>query len=80
MGLKAFGFGDEPEAVLDALLVAKNALSWDSQAKRIVILIGDAPPHPQTEDRAHDEAAITAQYRGAPVAIYPIFAGFSEDE
>lgn len=75
-GLTTSGGGDVPEAALDALLVAKNDLSWNSKAKRSVILIGDAPPQPRTADGLHDEAAVVAQYQTADtqVAVYPIFA------
>lgn len=75
-GLTTSGGGDEPEAVLDAMLVAKNDLSWNSKAKSIVILIGDAPPHLRTTDGLHDEAAVISQYQttNTQVAIYPVFA------
>lgn len=75
-GLTTSGGGDAPEAVLDALLVAKNDLSWNSKAKRIVILIGDAPPQSRTTDGLHDEATVVAQYQtsNTEVAVYPVFA------
>jgi Mg-chelatase subunit ChlD len=75
-GLNTDGGGDAPEAVLDALLAAKNKLSWQPNAKRIVVLIGDAPPHPTALDGAHDEAAVIDQYRtaGTQIAVYPIFS------
>lgn len=68
--------GDIPEAVLDALLVAKNDLFWNAKAKRIVILIGDAPPQPRTRNGLHDETAVVTQYQAAAtqVAVYPVFA------
>ncbi|HAO43998.1 MAG TPA: VWA domain-containing protein, partial [Afipia sp.] len=45
--LKARGGGDWPESVNEALDVAINKLQWTkgSDAKRIVFLVGDAPPH-----------------------------------
>jgi hypothetical protein len=75
-GLTTSGGGDVPEAVLDALLAAKNDLSWNSKAKRIVILIGDASPQPRTTDGFHDEAAVVAQYQtvNTQVAVYSVFA------
>lgn len=74
--LTTSGGGDVPEAVLDALLVAKNDLSWNPKAKRIVILIGDAPPQLTTTDGLHDEAAVIAQYQttSTQVAVYPVFS------
>ncbi len=43
--LKAFGGGDIPEAVHEALYAAETEFDWKA-TKRIVILVGDAPPHP----------------------------------
>lgn len=70
------GAPDEPEAVLDALLDAKDKLGWNLKAKRIVVLIGDAPPHPKTADGLHDEAAVITKYQATDtqVAVYPVFA------
>jgi Mg-chelatase subunit ChlD len=44
-GLSAAGGGDAPEAVLDGVLAACRDLAWRPHARRIAILIGDAPPH-----------------------------------
>ena len=45
--LKARGGGDWPESVNEALDVAVNKLHWTSRGdvRRIVFLVGDAPPH-----------------------------------
>jgi hypothetical protein len=45
--LKARGGGDWPESVNEALDVAVNKLRWTltSDTRRIVFLVGDAPPH-----------------------------------
>ena len=45
--LKARGGGDWPESVNEALDIAVNKLQWTagSDARRIVFLVGDAPPH-----------------------------------
>jgi Mg-chelatase subunit ChlD len=43
--LKADGGGDEPEAVLDGILAACQKLDWRPGARRIAVLVGDAPPH-----------------------------------
>jgi len=45
--LKARGGGDWPESVNEALDVSINKLQWTAgdQARRIVFLVGDAPPH-----------------------------------
>ena len=44
---RAQGGGDWPESVNEALAVAVNGLSWTKTAdtRRIVFLVGDAPPH-----------------------------------
>jgi len=42
--MKATFGGDDPEAVEDALQAA-HGLSWCSQARKAIILVGDAPPH-----------------------------------
>jgi len=39
------GGGDGPEAVLDGVLGACRELSWRPHARRIAVLVGDAPPH-----------------------------------
>lgn len=72
--VKVDGGGDSPEAVLDALLAAKEHLSWDKEAKHAIILIGDAPPHAKTVDGLHDEEFVTSQCRamGAHIFVYPI--------
>jgi hypothetical protein len=44
-GLSAKGGGDGPEAVLDGVLAACQALVWRPHARRIAVLVGDAPPH-----------------------------------
>ena len=45
--LKARGGGDWPESVNEALDVAVNKMKWSdgSDVRRIVFLVGDAPPH-----------------------------------
>lgn len=39
------GGGDAPEAVLDGIVAACKKLEWREHARRIAVLIGDAPPH-----------------------------------
>jgi hypothetical protein len=48
--LEARGGGSWQEAVTQGMEVAANA-NWRPGAKRVVIIIGDAPPHPQDFDR-----------------------------
>lgn len=44
-GLKADGGGDAPEAVLDGVNAARLELIWRKHARRLAVLVGDAPPH-----------------------------------
>lgn len=43
--LKPDGGGDGPEAVYDGLSAACEKLAWRDHSQRLVVLIGDAPPH-----------------------------------
>jgi hypothetical protein len=43
--LQATGGGDGPEAVFDGLVAACRELAWRPHARRVVVLVGDAPPH-----------------------------------
>lgn len=43
--LHAHGGGDEPEAVLAGVVAACRELKWRRHARRIAVLVGDAPPH-----------------------------------
>jgi hypothetical protein len=43
--LKAEGGGDGPESVLDGVMAACQKLAWRPHARRIAVLVGDAPPH-----------------------------------
>ena len=44
--IRVAGGRDIPEAVHEALYVALDSFPWESEA-RMVILVGDAPPHPR---------------------------------
>ena len=44
--LSAEGGGDEPEMVYEAMKLAYGKFSWRSEAQEVMVLIGDAPPHP----------------------------------
>jgi hypothetical protein len=45
--LQARGGGDYPEAVDAGLKTAIEKAGWKRDSRRVVILIGDAPPHPE---------------------------------
>ncbi len=44
-GLKANGGGDAPEAVLDGIVAACDELGWWKHSRRLMVLVGDSPPH-----------------------------------
>jgi len=44
-GLIASGGGDAPEAVLDGIAAACRELAWYKHSRRLIVLVGDAPPH-----------------------------------
>ena len=50
--MKAEGGGDIPEAVLEGLGDSARANRWSQQptARKFMVLIGDAPPHPETQE------------------------------
>jgi hypothetical protein len=43
--LKPSEGGDTPEAVADGLFDARTKLSWERNAYKVLLLVGDAPPH-----------------------------------
>jgi len=43
--LRANGGGDEPEAVFAGIVAACEELAWRPHARRMAVLVGDAPPH-----------------------------------
>lgn len=45
MKLNARGGGDGPEAVLDGIVAGCDELSWWKHSRRLMVLVGDAPPH-----------------------------------
>jgi len=58
--IDAEGGGDKPEAVYEAIALALTKQKWSSghYARRIVVIVGDAPPHP--EMRSKIEKLVTA--------------------
>ena len=45
------GGGDREEAVLEALYACADGFDWRSDAKKKIILIGDAPPHSEPNEK-----------------------------
>ncbi len=42
--ISVYGGGDIPESVYDGIYLTVDNLSWESSSKRMIIVIGDAPP------------------------------------
>jgi len=72
--IRTGGGGDHPEAVLDALEVTLEKLSWRPRAQRSVVLIGDAPGHKRTWRTRIGTKAMVEKYKeaGLGMIIYPI--------
>lgn len=45
--ITAYGGGDTPEAVYEAIFAAADGFNWREGSERRIILIGDAEPHPE---------------------------------
>lgn len=82
--LTADGGGDFPEAVHAAMKLAFTTLTWQKESTKVLVLVGDAPPHvgygAQCVDmaqRAHDAAEVTThaiQAEGKEVKHFPEIA------
>ena len=78
--LKARGGGDWPESVNEALFVAVTKLSWTQgpEARRIMFLVGDAPPHMDyAQDTKYPEVLRMARERG--ITVNAVQAGGARD-
>lgn len=56
----AVGGGDYPENLNGGLFQAVNNLTWDPEAEHLLILLGDAPPHPNTSETTSLEEIVSA--------------------
>jgi hypothetical protein len=78
--LKARGGGDWPESVNEALDVAVNKLRWTegSDTRRIVFLVGDAPPHMDyAQDVKYPTTLAVAKQKG--IIVNAVLAGDARD-
>lgn len=78
--LKARGGGDWPESVNEALDVAVNKLQWTkgNDTKRIVFLVGDAPPHMDyAQDTKYPKTLAVAKQRD--IVVNAVLAGSARD-
>jgi len=80
LDLKARGGGDWPESVNEALDVAVNKLQWTkgSDTRRIVFLVGDAPPHMDyAQDTKYPKTLVVAKQRD--IVVNAVLAGNARD-
>lgn len=78
--LKARGGGDWPESVNEALDVAVNKLHWTKgeDTRRIVFLVGDAPPHMDyAQDTKYPKTLAVAKQRD--IVVNAVLAGGARD-
>ena len=78
--LRARGGGDWPESVNEALEVGVTKLSWTqgSEIRRIMFLVGDAPPHMDyAQDTKYPEVIRMARERG--ITVNAVQAGRARD-
>jgi hypothetical protein len=60
--ITAKGGGDWEEAVLDGLDAAVNELTWRKKSKKIIVLVGGSPPHPEDVEATQ---AIVREFRAS---------------
>jgi hypothetical protein len=58
-GVRAMGGGDIPEAVHEGLYAAETEFEWKAD-KRLIILVGDAPPNPVPKGKITEEDVLNA--------------------
>jgi uncharacterized protein YegL len=78
--VKAQGGGDWPESVNEALDVAVNKLQWSqgNDSRRIVFLVGDAPPHMDyAQDTKYETTLKVAQQKN--IIVNAVLAGGARD-
>lgn len=76
LNLRASGGGDTPESVNEALDRSVHGLQWDAstQTKRIIFLVGDAPPHMGYQD-APKYPSVIKQARKKDIIVNTVQAG-----
>ena len=60
-GIYPVGGGDREEALDEGLRVAITEFNWDKNSKKILLLIGDAPPHKEDMQKSKD---LVEKFRG----------------
>ncbi len=80
LALKAQGGGDWPESVNEALDIAVNKLAWTPgpETRRIVFLVGDAPPHMDyAQDTKYPTTLAVAKQKD--IVVNAVLAGGARD-
>ena len=67
--IDASGGGDVPEAMMAGLRAAVRDSAWRAGAQRVIIVIGDAPPHPRELTQARQLATNFKKYGGRLSAL-----------
>ncbi len=67
-GVDAYGGGDQPEAIYEALETAMH-LNWNQGSTKVIILFGDAPPRPEN-DGLNRVYALCQQWRKKGGVLY----------
>lgn len=75
--IEANGGGDAPEAVLAGLLAATEQ-SFRKGSKRVIVLAGDAPPHPREARRTLERARQFATTPGS--AVHTLMTGGTQGD
>ncbi len=78
MDLDAMGGGDVEEAILEAFQAARHQASWRDGTRRVVMLIGDAPPHTESWNQLRNEVKAFRKERGKGNSLVSaVFTGTS---
>ncbi len=80
MAYRAEGGGDGPESVNQALSDAVERISWsqDTNAYKVIFLVGDAPPHMDYQDDVKYPHSL-AQAKARGIVVNAILAGDSRE-
>jgi Cutinase/PKD domain/Fibronectin type III domain/RTX calcium-binding nonapeptide repeat (4 copies)/von Willebrand factor type A domain len=74
--LSATGGGDTPEAVYSGIMAAIQDLTWRNGAKKVIVLMGDAPAKDPEPTTGFTRASVLAAARALdPASIYGIVVG-----
>lgn len=78
---KPSGGGDGPESVTDGAYKVIEELSWSSNTKRIILILGDAPPlEAPLANHSVDDIINQANSKGIVSNYYPVVVGFAWGE